>query len=297
MITYVSRSAVCPVRRPCPRRRCRTRVGQLDAKLPKLGVQNLLLQADRTGAWASGSSATCPVQNIFTDVTAGAKTVPPGRRFCWDASDAGTSDAGASDAGTATGGPEWFPQGVTTVADAQADEEWGSKQAVLVSWYDKNSEPVQGFRVFDMRYIFDLKSSAIGDLTDVNTAGLQSDGKYTSFGYRYVIPQVDWLVSDLGNADPSTSTLCASSGTPKFSFVSLDRTDGAPDHRRVLPEQGDERDRRRHHGGSGPVRPGRWTAARGSCCGRPTARCTPPPPIGCRPRSSRALRRTTGTAI
>jgi hypothetical protein len=261
------------------------RVDQLDARLAKLGVQNILTQANRTGAWATGSSSACPVQKIFTDATAGAKTVPPGRRFCWNDSDAGTE----------TGNPEWFPQGVTTVADAQADEKWGTKQAVLVSWYDKNSdssapvkgvrvsfidaatnqyqhvllaypyinsageptyEPVtspqsgdhgslhaggiawygnylyvadtvQGFRVFDMRYIFDIKSSSTGDIVDENTAGLQAGGVYTSFGYRYVMPQVDYLVSDLGDADPSTSKLCPSSGTPKFSFVSLDRTAGA----------------------------------------------------------------------
>jgi hypothetical protein len=260
------------------------RVDQLDARLAKLGVQNLLTQANRTGAWATGSDSACPVQNIFTDATAGPKTVPPGRRFCWNASDASTE----------SGNPEWFPQGVTTVADAQADELWGTKQAVLVSWYDKNSDSsapvkgvrvsfidtatnqyqhvllaypyinsagqptyeavtspqsgdhgslhaggiawygnylyvadtVQGFRVFDMRYILDLKSSANADVTDESRMGLRTDGKYTSFGYRYVMPQVDYLVSDLGDADPSTAKLCASSGTPKFSFVSLDRTGG-----------------------------------------------------------------------
>lgn len=28
------------------------------------------------------------------------------------------------------------PQGVTTVADAQADGLWGNREALLVSWYD-----------------------------------------------------------------------------------------------------------------------------------------------------------------
>ncbi|MFC5290821.1 hypothetical protein ACFPM7_27555 [Actinokineospora guangxiensis] len=38
---------------------------------------------------------------------------------------------------------EWFPQGVSTVADAQADQQWGSKQAILVSWYSKGGKGVR----------------------------------------------------------------------------------------------------------------------------------------------------------
>src|SRR5438067_1234469 len=34
---------------------------------------------------------------------------------------------------------QWYPQGVTTVADMQSDQEWGDGyQPVLVSWYDHN---------------------------------------------------------------------------------------------------------------------------------------------------------------
>jgi hypothetical protein len=32
---------------------------------------------------------------------------------------------------------QWFPQGVTTVADMQADQQWGNGyQPILVSWYE-----------------------------------------------------------------------------------------------------------------------------------------------------------------
>ncbi|MEV4342898.1 hypothetical protein AB0J83_00260 [Actinoplanes sp. NPDC049596] len=265
------------------------RVNQLDARLPKLGVQNILLQANRAGAWATGSSSACPVQNIFTDSATGAKALPPGRRFCWN----------PSDANTVGGAYEWVPQGVTTVADAQADELWGSRQAVLVSWYDSNhqsddnvtkgvrvsfvdantnqyqhvllaypyisssggvptweavttpqsgdhgslhaggivwygnylyvADTVQGFRVFDMRYIFDIKAAeeqGLGDTAATSTTGYNPlTGKWSSYGYRYVMPQVDWLVSDLGDYSGKDND-CSATGTPKFSSVSLDRSSG-----------------------------------------------------------------------
>jgi hypothetical protein len=62
--------------------------------------------------------------------------------WCWDESDTGTIDG---DEGSGT--VEWMPQGVTTVADAEADELWGSRRAILVSWYDKRLSPEKGVRV------------------------------------------------------------------------------------------------------------------------------------------------------
>ncbi|WP_436525316.1 hypothetical protein [Actinoplanes sp. HUAS TT8] len=251
------------------------RVNRLDAVLPKLGVQNILAQANRTGAWATGSSTACNAATAFPG-----KTVPPGRRFCWNSGDATTG--------------EWTPQGVTTVADAQADELWGTKQAVLVSWYQPadagkkgvrisfidtatnqyqhvllvypyiNSagaptyeavtspqsgdggslhaggivwsgnylyvaDTTQGVRVFDMRYIFDIKSAANGDVDTQSAVGYYDaypDGQwYSSYGYRYVMPQVDWLVNDAGDA-PKDTGVCNYDGIPKFSFLSVDRANG-----------------------------------------------------------------------
>lgn len=250
------------------------RVNRLDAKLPKLGVQNILAQANRTGAWATGSSTAC-TSGAFSGMT-----LPPGRRFCWNAGDNTTG--------------EWIPQGVTTVADAQADELWGTKQAVLVSWYQPGeagkkgvrvsfidtatnqyqhvllvypyingsgapdyeavtspqsgdggslhagglvwagnylyvADTKQGIRVFDMRYILDIKSAVNGDVENSNAIGWYDaypDGEfYYSYGYRYVMPQVDWLVNDAGDA-PGTTGECNVDGLPKFSYLGFDRANG-----------------------------------------------------------------------
>src|SRR5207248_3240530 len=38
---------------------------------------------------------------------------------------------------------EWVPQGITTVADAQADQQWGGSKPLLVGWYNKNNKGVR----------------------------------------------------------------------------------------------------------------------------------------------------------
>jgi hypothetical protein len=201
------------------------RVKKLDAQLPKLGVQNILEQANRS-ARLSTTPETCN-----PNATAGRKLVT--LSYCFDSSDSSQIDAKV----------EWMPQGVTTVADAQQDQKWGGKQPILISWYDKNPDDGgasggdadkvkgvrvtfldrdtgkyqhvllvypfindsgnatymslrttqvetsdslhagglawygnflyvpdtdRGFRVFDMRYIFDLESAGNGDATDKN---------------------------------------------------------------------------------------------------------------------------------
>jgi hypothetical protein len=240
-------------------------VDDLDAELPKLGVQNILKQANRDDA-PKGSDCTSPALDTMT------RSVK--RKFCFNAGDRDTE--------------KWMPQGVTTVADAQDDQYWGEKQAILVSWYSKESNPAKGvrvsfldpdtgnyqhvllvypyvnsygnasyeavttpqagdgtsvhaggivwygnylyvvdtkrgIRVFDMRYIFDIKSASNGDVTDSAQVGRQS-GTYYSYGYRYVMPQVAGWSNPDGVASFPSGHKCKTSGPQKFSYVALDRS-------------------------------------------------------------------------
>jgi hypothetical protein len=104
------------------------RVDALAAQQRKTGVQQLLAEANRTATFAGACTAPA-----FAGMT------PPAQRYCFDAQD--TGPVGGDDQ------VEWIPQGVTTVADAQQDELWGSSQALLVSWYDKRSGPRKGVRI------------------------------------------------------------------------------------------------------------------------------------------------------
>ncbi|NVI91192.1 hypothetical protein HUX53_28925 [Actinomadura sp. BRA 177] len=186
---------------------------------------------------------------------------------------------------------QWYPQGVTTVADMQADQEWGDGyQPVLVSWYDHNNnsdgmvkgvrvsfmnpntgayrhvllvypqeksgiidydavrvsqdssnssyttslhaggiiwygnylfvaDTARGFRMFDMRRIFDLGAAENGTTSGDHLIGYHS-GTYYGYGYRYVMPQIgSWTHT------ASTGTKCTTSdGSPNFSYTSLDRS-------------------------------------------------------------------------
>lgn len=254
------------------------RVKKLDAELPKLGVQEILDQANRSST-PSSTRETCN-----RNATAGRHLVT--LSYCFDDSD--SSQIGAK--------VEWMPQGVTTVADAQQDQQWGSKQAILISWYDKSPEDggasggdadkvkgvritfldwdtgkyqhvllvypfindsgnatymslrttqvgtsdslhagglawygnylyvpdtARGFRVFDMRYIFDLESASHGDTADKAQIGRQS-GVFYGHGYRYVMPQVGAWIS-VEERDPSLKCT-ANAGSPTFSFAGIDRT-------------------------------------------------------------------------
>ncbi len=183
---------------------------------------------------------------------------------------------------------QWYPQGVTTVADMQADQEWGNGyQPVLVSWYDHNdngdgmvkgvrisfmdpntgayrhvllvypradgdydtvrvsedpatsdynkalhaggilwygnylfvADTARGFRMFDMRRIYDLGASPNGTTSGADKVGLHGD-TYYGYGYRYVMPQVgSWTRT------AATGTACSySDQSPNYSYVSLDRS-------------------------------------------------------------------------
>lgn len=78
-------------------------------------------------------------------------------------------------------------------------------------WYGHHlyvADTWNGFRVFDMRHIW---RTATGDKSLI---GLQSDGSYHAFDYKYVLPQAfSYQHSTTGGQDPI-----------RFSFVSLDRT-------------------------------------------------------------------------
>ncbi|XRQ10409.1 hypothetical protein ACN3XK_05785 [Actinomadura welshii] len=183
---------------------------------------------------------------------------------------------------------EWYPQGVTTVADMQADKEWGSGyQPVLVSWYDHHTGPknpvkgvritfmdpwsgayrhvllvyprangdyvsvrvsqdesnsdysdslhaggilwygnylfvadtARGFRMFDMRRIYDLGASKNGTTENKNSIG-KVGNMYYGHAYRYIMPQIgSWT-----RTAPTGTKCTESDGSPNFSYVSLDRS-------------------------------------------------------------------------
>jgi hypothetical protein len=108
------------------------RVERLDALLPKLGVQKILDQANRTATRGDAC-------NLAAFDPAGAATAP--QHWCFEPDDAGTIGSDVS------GDTEWMPQGVTTSADAEADERWGTKKVIIVSWYDKRLAPKKGVRL------------------------------------------------------------------------------------------------------------------------------------------------------
>ncbi|CAF2342018.1 unnamed protein product [Rotaria sp. Silwood2] len=251
-------------------------VEKLDLELPKLGVKNILDQANRIGTLSTTPKTCNPHATLNRNLT----TVS----YCFS----------QADSGTIGGDVEWMPQGVTTVADAMENQLWNTKQPILISWYDKKSDKVtntdadkikgarvtffdpvtvnyqhvllvyplinsfgnpsymslrttqkneydslhaggiawygnylyvadtgHGFRVFDMRYIFDLKTAANGDTSDKNQIGRQN-GKYYGHGYRYVMPQVDeW--TNVVERDV-TKKCTDNAGSPTFSFVAVDRS-------------------------------------------------------------------------
>ncbi|MBO2454578.1 hypothetical protein J4573_46345 [Actinomadura barringtoniae] len=93
-----------------------------------------------------------------------------------------------------------------------------------IAWYGNYlyvAETRVGMRVFDMRKIFDLGASKHGTTKNKKLVGLH--GKtYYGHGYRYVMPQVGLWKNAKGQA-PSASK-CYTSGSPKFSWVSVDRS-------------------------------------------------------------------------
>ncbi|MET7290384.1 hypothetical protein [Streptomyces sp. NPDC005573] len=94
------------------------RVSDLDAALPKQGVQNLLSQANRT----LSTDTQCP--DTFGTGDNGTPLAPV-KRYCFEHDDEVST--------------EWVPQAVTGVSDAQDDEYWGTARPVLTGWYDNEN--------------------------------------------------------------------------------------------------------------------------------------------------------------
>ena len=93
-----------------------------------------------------------------------------------------------------------------------------------ILWYGNHlfvADTDRGFRMFDMRRIYDLGASRNGTTRHKDRVGL-IDGTYYGHGYRYVMPQVgSWTRTAAPGTKCSTSN-----GTPRFSYVSLDRGHG-----------------------------------------------------------------------
>lgn len=104
------------------------RVSKLNADLPNVGVNSILKAAPREGTWSN---------SVCNGAATEGSTVPEGfsRSFCFEDADNGDANS------------EWWPQGVTTVADADADQTWGDPETgwnpadhkpMLVTWYNKD---------------------------------------------------------------------------------------------------------------------------------------------------------------
>ncbi|GAA2359651.1 hypothetical protein GCM10009854_43100 [Saccharopolyspora halophila] len=268
------------------------RVAKLDEQLPNAGVGRILADANRTGQ----------VGNAYdpcNDEAVGTRLDRVSDNVCFNDGDNDTR--------------LWYPQGVTTVADAQDDKYWGdpakNNQPVLVSWYDhtrkrgpgdaddiacedkdEDQDPEKGvrvsfmdphtgeyrhvllvyptinsydnpsymsvrstqvggdsrddncslhaggmvwygnflyvadtgrgFRVFDMRHIYDLGAASNGTTQDPQEIGRRS-GTYYGHGYRYVMPQVaSWTLTTSNAEDRCTPNAAGL----KFSYAGLDRS-------------------------------------------------------------------------
>ncbi|MFJ3585190.1 hypothetical protein ACIPPS_23590 [Streptomyces sp. NPDC090127] len=108
------------------------RIDKLNTDLPNIGVNSLLQQAQTTGRTGTWSNGVCNPKAVQ------AGTTPQGfsKSFCFDSADNGDKDTS-----------EWWPQGVTSVADADEDQIWGDPEAgwnpadhkpMMVTWYNKD---------------------------------------------------------------------------------------------------------------------------------------------------------------
>jgi len=94
-------------------------IADLDAVLPNASVAAVVNSANRQAASCS------PHPNAVA-------------AFCWERGDDSTA--------------EWYPQGITTSADAEADGKYQGKTVVLTSWYDHGSGANKGARVSFVDY-------------------------------------------------------------------------------------------------------------------------------------------------
>ncbi|MGW2492428.1 hypothetical protein ACWCV9_35200 [Streptomyces sp. NPDC001606] len=110
-----------------------------------------------------------------------------------------------------------------------------------IAWYKYRlyvTDTLHGLRVFDLRNILDLdpdrNPSTNNSTPDGLSSNVQDNGKvgrqsnvWYSYGYRYVLPQVGSydFVSAQYNSSAGT---CESSGAPKASYLSVDRSSSPP---------------------------------------------------------------------
>jgi hypothetical protein len=94
-------------------------IADLDAVLPRASVAAVVESANRTGA------ACSPHPHAVA-------------AFCWESGDNAT--------------PDWYPQGITTSANASADGQYEGKTVVLTSWYYHGSGANKGVRVSCVDY-------------------------------------------------------------------------------------------------------------------------------------------------
>ncbi|WP_432103780.1 hypothetical protein [Streptomyces sp. bgisy091] len=106
-------------------------------------------------------------------------------------------------------------------------------------WYGNYlyvADTANGMRVFDLRRIMDLNPDNDTSVNDPTPDGLVSDVEnkkqvgrqnnvWYAYGYRYVMPQVATLkFTTAKNTGTTAGNQCYSTGRPKASYISLDRT-------------------------------------------------------------------------
>jgi hypothetical protein len=89
-------------------------IADFDGVLPTTSVKEVVDSANRTG------SSCSPHPNAVA-------------AFCWESGDNTTTD--------------WYPQGITTSADASANGQYEGKTVVLASWYYSGSGNNKGARL------------------------------------------------------------------------------------------------------------------------------------------------------
>lgn len=215
-------------------------VDDLDAKLPNVSVATVVADGNRS-ATACSPSAAYRVASFCWNSGDNTVTywIPQGVTTSADAYESGVYE------GTTTILVSWHDDGSSgidrgvrvsfvdystpsaptyrhvllvepyTQTDGQVSYRAVKVHAGGIFWYGYHlyvADTYSGFRVFDMRHIWQANSS------DSGAIGLQSDGSYQAYGYKYVLPQVITY----------TDSPVDDSSALRYSFASLDRT-SSPD--------------------------------------------------------------------
>ncbi|WP_248960235.1 hypothetical protein [Sphaerisporangium perillae] len=199
-------------------------VGTLAGALPARDLATVLAKANRTAVRKGSTTAF------------GSMAPKPADWYCFDAGDndttdwypqgvASSSEAGHKDVQAFAVTWYWKPDGKATERGVRVSflntatrkyrhvllvEPKGSSYNPInihaggVAWYGDLlyvADTSRGIRVFDTRHIYEVDG-------DDDKIGLKG-GKYHAFGYRYVMPQVDFW---------------SATGAARFSFAAVDRT-------------------------------------------------------------------------